>query len=74
MRTFILRVWEDNMSKTQPRVALFLAPGVEECEALVIYDLLFRASIACDKVAVLSLIHISEPTRQDRPSRMPSSA
>ena len=40
------------MSKTQPRVALFLAPGVEECEALVIYDLLFRASIACDKIAV----------------------
>ena len=25
-------------------------------------------------VLLLSLIHISEPTRQDRPSRMPSSA
>ena len=25
-------------------------------------------------VCELSLIHISEPTRQDRPSRMPSSA
>ena len=27
-----------------------------------------------DRVVALSLIHISEPTRQDRPSRMPSSA
>ena len=26
------------------------------------------------KLTYLSLIHISEPTRQDRPSRMPSSA
>ena len=26
------------------------------------------------KAYTLSLIHISEPTRQDRPSRMPSSA
>ena len=30
--------------------------------------------IECGEDIDLSLIHISEPTRQDRPSRMPSSA
>ncbi|MBP3885753.1 MAG: DJ-1/PfpI family protein [Olsenella sp.] len=34
------------------RVAVFFAEGLEECEALVLVDLLFRAGIPCDKVAV----------------------
>ena len=33
-----------------------------------------RTTGLLDRVEKLSLIHISEPTRQDRPSRMPSSA
>ena len=34
-----------------------------------------KKGIVLDHIeAGLSLIHISEPTRQDRPSRMPSSA
>jgi 4-methyl-5(b-hydroxyethyl)-thiazole monophosphate biosynthesis len=34
------------------RVAVFFAEGLEECEALVLVDLLFRAGVPCDKVAV----------------------
>ena len=33
-----------------------------------------NASVTTISLLSLSLIHISEPTRQDRPSRMPSSA
>ncbi len=34
------------------RVALFLAPGCEEIEALTVADILFRAGIACDTISV----------------------
>ena len=34
------------------RVAVFFAEGLEECEALVPVDVLFRANIACDKVSI----------------------
>ena len=34
------------------RVAAFFAEGLEECEALVPVDVLFRANIACDKVSI----------------------
>ena len=34
------------------RVAVFLAPGCEEIEALTVVDILYRASIACDTVSV----------------------
>ena len=40
------------------KAVLFFADGTEECEALLVADLLRRA-----RVEVLSLIHISEPTR-----------
>lgn len=33
-------------------VALFLAPGCEEIEALTVADILFRAGIACDTISV----------------------
>lgn len=35
-----------------PTVALFLAPGCEEIEALTVADILFRAGIACDTISV----------------------
>ena len=34
------------------RVAAFFAEGFEECEGLVVSDLLFRAGIPCDKVSI----------------------
>ena len=34
------------------RVAVFVAPGLEEIEGLTVVDLLFRAGIACDTVAI----------------------
>lgn len=34
------------------RVAVFVAPGLEEIEGLTVVDLLFRAGIPCDTVAV----------------------
>ena len=34
------------------KVALFLADGHEECEALIIYDLLVRAKINCDLISI----------------------
>lgn len=37
---------------TERRVAVFFANGLEECEALVLTDLLFRAGIPCDKVSI----------------------
>lgn len=37
---------------TDTRVAAFFADGLEECEALVICDLLYRAGIECDKVSI----------------------
>ena len=36
----------------QNRVAVFLAPGCEEIEALTVVDILFRAQIPCDTVSV----------------------
>ena len=38
--------------ETQSRVAVFCAPGLEEFEGLTVVDLLFRAGIPCDTVAV----------------------
>ena len=37
---------------TDKRVAVFIAPGLEEIEGLTVVDLLFRAGIPCDTVAV----------------------
>ena len=37
---------------TDARVAVFVAPGLEEIEGLTVVDLLFRAGIPCDTVAV----------------------
>lgn len=36
----------------QKNVALFLAPGCEEIEALTVADILFRAGIPCDTISV----------------------
>ncbi len=38
--------------QTEKRVAVFFANGLEECEALVLTDLLYRASVPCDKVSI----------------------
>ncbi len=38
--------------KTEKRVAVFFADGLEECEALIVTDILHRAGIPCDKVAI----------------------
>ena len=37
---------------TEKKVALFLADGCEEIEALTVVDLLFRAGIPCDTVSI----------------------
>lgn len=37
---------------TDKRVAVFFADGLEECEALILVDLLYRAGVPCDKVSV----------------------
>lgn len=37
---------------SDPRVAVFVAPGLEEIEGLTVVDVLFRAGIPCDTVAV----------------------
>ncbi len=37
---------------TDKRVAVFVAPGLEEIEGLTVVDVLFRAGIPCDTVAV----------------------
>ena len=37
---------------TDSRVAVFIAPGLEEIEGLTVVDLLFRAGIPCDTVAI----------------------
>ena len=37
---------------SEKRVAVFLAPGCEEIEALTVVDILYRASIPCDTVSV----------------------
>lgn len=34
------------------RVAVFVAPGLEEIEGLTVVDLLFRAGVSCDTVAI----------------------
>lgn len=36
------------------RVAVFVAPGLEEIEGLTVVDVLFRAGVPCDTVAVTS--------------------
>lgn len=40
------------------RVSALIAPGLEECEALVVYDLLFRAGIECDLIAVTDELEV----------------
>lgn len=37
---------------TERRVAVFVAPGLEEIEGLTVVDLLYRACVPCDTVAV----------------------
>lgn len=37
---------------SEKRVAVFVAPGLEEIEGLTVVDLLFRADIPCDTVAI----------------------
>lgn len=37
---------------SEKRVAVFVAPGLEEIEGLTIVDLLFRAGVPCDTVAI----------------------
>lgn len=37
---------------SEKRVAVFVAPGLEEIEGLTVVDLLFRAGIPCDNVAI----------------------
>lgn len=42
----------DFQATTDKKVAVFIAPGLEEVEALAVVDLLFRAGIAVDMVSV----------------------
>ena len=42
----------------EPKVALFLANGCEEIEALTVADLLYRAGIACTTVSVMETASI----------------
>lgn len=37
---------------SEKRVAVFVAPGLEEIEGLTVVDLLFRAGVPCDTVAI----------------------
>ena len=37
---------------TERRVAVFVAPGLEEIEGLTVVDLLYRAGVPCDTVAI----------------------
>lgn len=37
---------------SEKRVAVFVAPGLEEIEGLTVVDLIFRAGIPCDTVAI----------------------
>ena len=39
-------------AKTDKRVAALIAPGLEEVEALAVVDVLYRAGIPCDMIAV----------------------
>lgn len=43
---------------TDKRVATFFADGLEECEALVVCDLLYRAGIPVDKVSITDNIAV----------------
>lgn len=45
--------------KSDKKVAALIAPGLEECEALIVYDLLFRAGIVCDLIAVSDSLHVT---------------
>ena len=38
--------------ESDARVAVFVAPGLEEIEGLTVVDLLFRAGVPCDTVAI----------------------
>ncbi len=38
--------------KDSPKVALMMADGTEECEALIVLDLLHRSGIECDLISV----------------------
>ena len=59
------------ISITEILIAFTLCLHISEQTDKILVLLLVLGFIA---VLTLSLIHISEPTRQDRPSRMPSSA
>ena len=39
---------------TERRVAVFVAPGLEEIEGLTVVDVLYRAGVPCDTVSVTS--------------------
>lgn len=44
---------------TDQKVALFLADGCEEIEALTVYDLLYRAGIPCTKVSITNSFSVT---------------
>lgn len=45
--------------KNAPRVALFLADGCEEIEALTVADILYRAGIVCTKVSITDHLEVT---------------
>ena len=73
-----LRVMADVSFADAPQLDVIIVPGgpgwVKACEDKTILDYVSRTAKHARIVSVLSLIHISEPTRRNQSSRMPSSA